>query len=282
MTSDDKLSIEDVKQYVDWETFPTDILENNIFPFVGMNQYRFVGGVCRVFEKAYRTLFSVQTAINVSSVEHAKICFDELPLSMKLSLQDSLCASAARNGNLVVLKWARYSECPWDAKVCSLAANNGDLEMLQWANANGCPWDETTCSAAALNGHLEVLQWAVDHGCHWNEITCANAALNGHLELLQWAHFRGCHWDEETCTSAARNGHLEVLQWARSKDCPWDYWTLSFARDNGHCDVYKWAVENKCPYTTYNSSRFAVDESFINLLRDANFFENFNWDEHNE
>jgi hypothetical protein len=121
----DKEGIEKGKQYVDWNELPSEIIANNIFPFVGSNQYRFVGGVCQIFEKTYRTSFSAETTINVTSVEHAKICLDEISFPMKRTLQDCLCTIAARNDNLALLKWARTKACPWKEIICAWVACNG-------------------------------------------------------------------------------------------------------------------------------------------------------------
>jgi hypothetical protein len=77
----------------------------------------------------------------------------------------SLCASAARGGQLLALQWLRDRGCAWDAGTCWAAALGGHLAVLQWARANGCVWDAKTCSAAARGGHLAVLQWAVANGC---------------------------------------------------------------------------------------------------------------------
>ena len=83
----------------------------------------------------------------------------------KEKLKRGLCQSAAKGGQLDLLKWARARGYPWCEKTCHAAAENGHLEVLQWARAHGCPWDERTCEKAAENGHLEVLQWAQEQGC---------------------------------------------------------------------------------------------------------------------
>jgi hypothetical protein len=63
-----------------WTDVPLDIWSLSIFPFVGSHQYRFVGGVCRGFQQAYRQLYPEKvTKFNVSSYDLGKICFDEIP-----------------------------------------------------------------------------------------------------------------------------------------------------------------------------------------------------------
>lgn len=53
-----------------------------------------------------------------------------------------MCFSAALNGDLAMLKWARENDCPWDENTCTVAAMMGHLDLVNWARENGCPWDE--------------------------------------------------------------------------------------------------------------------------------------------
>jgi hypothetical protein len=62
----------------------------------------------------------------------------------------------------------RKNGAPWSAYVCSSAALNGQLEVLKWARANGAPWNEWTCAYAAGGGHLEVLKWVQENGAPWD------------------------------------------------------------------------------------------------------------------
>ena len=121
-----------------------------------------------------------------------------------------LCAAAAKNGDLEVLKALRAEDSPWNESTCTHAAQGGQLEVLKWARANNCPWDEGTCALAAWGGQLEVLKWARANCCPWDERTCSFAANGGHLEVLKWARANGCPWDEETCKLAASIGYVET------------------------------------------------------------------------
>jgi len=38
--------------------------------------------------------------------------------------------------------WLRQHDCPWNEKLCAYAAANGHLEVLKWAREHGCPWQE--------------------------------------------------------------------------------------------------------------------------------------------
>lgn len=83
-----------------------------------------------------------------------------------LPLTAQVCLSAARNGHLDVLVWARENQCPWnDYEVLCAAANFGKLAVLQWAlNAGGAHYRPGVATAAAQTNHVEVLQWLYEEG----------------------------------------------------------------------------------------------------------------------
>jgi hypothetical protein len=39
----------DLEKSINWMDMPLDFWSNHVFPFVGSQQYRFVGGVCGTF-----------------------------------------------------------------------------------------------------------------------------------------------------------------------------------------------------------------------------------------
>jgi hypothetical protein len=199
---------------------PSEILSHGIFPFVGEQQYRFVGSVNQTFRQSYIAAFPSQiTCYNVSTIQHAKICLADVRKfpAKKLGLYppctgpEILFRLAAKQRNWKVLHYLYNVQCDWEASTCSRAANSGHLDVLKWANKKGCPWDKSTCSAAAGGGHLDVLKWVRRQGCPWDGETCSHAAESGHLDVLKWAHENSCPWDKDTCSLAARNGHLNVL-----------------------------------------------------------------------
>ena len=227
-------------------------MAEHIFAFVGIHQYRFVGGACKRLEQADAKIYPEKvTYYNLTSMQHAKISYEEAHPkdrdSLKRRAMDQPWYYYVRSQDIQneteLLLWAKSTlGCPYticlvasttNVKACSMAAKQGDLEMLQWLHRNGCPWNEETCMCAAEKGHLEILQWARMNGCPWNERTCSLAARNGHLGVLQWAHINGCSWNENTCASAARNGQMEVLQWAQTNGCPWNASTCSCAAEMG-------------------------------------------------
>jgi hypothetical protein len=225
---------------------PSELFIQYILPFVGDHQYRFVAAVNHNFHTAYVAAFPNKvTRFNVSTIEHVKICFDEI--KRPYYYPSILGWIAAREGNLTVLKYLHSIQCPLGYDTCAYATENGYLDVIKWCRINGCPWDTNTCAIAAQNGHLDVIQWCRQNGCEWDSETCASAAENGHLDVIQWCRQNGCEWDNDTCANAAKNGHLDVIQWCRQNGCEWDNDTCAYAAKNGHLDVIKWCRQNGCP-----------------------------------
>ena len=136
----------------------------------------------------------------------------------KEKLKRGLCQSAAKGGQLDLLKWARARGYPWCEKTCHAAAENGHLEVLQWARAHGCPWDEETCTAAAKNGHLEVLQWARANGCPF-ELSRAELSLQHLGEKFQEraSEMAQNHWEETGQMFTFDPLTRGVLHWASTR-----------------------------------------------------------------
>jgi hypothetical protein len=227
------------------ENIPSALFIQHILPFVGQHQYRFVATVNHNFHTAYLSMFPKKvTRLNVSTMEHAKICFDEWKIRYR---QPSiLCCIAAREGNLSVLQYLRAIQCSWDARTCANAAKNGHLDVIQWCRENGCPWDAKTCENAAKNGHLNVVIWCHQNGCPWDENTCASAAENGHLDIIQWCRENGCPWNSDTCYCAANYMHIDVLKWCLQNGCEWESDTCARLQRDGYYDVLQWSFENGC------------------------------------
>jgi Ankyrin repeats (many copies) len=198
-----------------------EILKEYIMPYVGNHQFRFVAGVSRTFYEAYVTANTnnlveyTVTEYNLSTMEHAKICYDETRSDTE---RCHLCVSAARHGSIPVLRYLKeLLNCPWDVKTCSTAAKFGHLQVLQWARQHGCDWNEWTCINAAQNGHLHILQWASANGFGTNmsQYVSSFAANHGQIEVLKWLHSIGCPFHETIVQDATASNQADAVRWLR-------------------------------------------------------------------
>ena len=179
---------------------------------------------------------------------------------------DETCTTAAANGHLEALQWARAHGRPWGYTTSAAAATGGHLEVLQWARAQDppcpwelhCSWDENVCNRAAANGHIEVLHWA-----RWNRCRCGpsiynQAAANGHIEVMKWASTQGwCPIDPGRIWRDA-SGNLDIMQWLRAQGIGWNYsaeFVYADAVQNDRLDILRWLRAQNCPWPTETFTR---------------------------
>jgi len=164
-----------------------------------------------------------------------------------------LCASAAKAGNLPLIKFMREQPEPIELNtgVFACAAWGGHLETMEWLHAppQSCAYDKWACIQAAANGHIEVIEWLRRRSppCPWDASCCAFAAANGQTQTISWLRSQGCNWDAEASLKAAMNGHLETLQWLLTQEppCPWHVNDcIHLARRNRQIEVVTWIAAN--------------------------------------
>ena len=178
---------------------------------------------------------------------------------------DETCTTAAANGHLEALQWARAQDppcpwelhCSWDENVCNRAAANGHIEVLHWARWNRCRCGPSIYNQAAANGHIEVMKWAstqgwcpIDPGRIWRD-------ASGNLDIMQWLRAQGIGWNysaEFVYADAVQNDRLDILRWLRAQNCPWPTETFtrlySSAENHDTTAVLDWLRENGCPEDT--------------------------------
>ena len=107
------------------------------------------------------------------------------------------------------------------------AARQGNLEMVKYCVANECPIDEWACANAAEGGHLECLKYLHEEAkAPWDWRSAAWAAANGHLHILEYLVERKYDkYDAYACEYAAENGNLDCLKYLHeTAKAPWNYW----------------------------------------------------------
>jgi len=238
--------------------------------------YRFVAPVCRRFRNLYGETIKEKKKHNtykysIASEAALQLYLEEQDYKYK-TREDEISTIGAGCGRMDWMERVGVFNGVFDDRTCSAAATGGQLRILKWLHWRNCPWNSWTCWGAAMNGHLEVLQWLRGRNCPWNSLTCSGAAMNGHLEVLKWARENGCEWDSQTCSGAAQYGHLEVLQWAIENGCDCEY-ACFWAAEGGRTKILKWAIENGCPYEKRFFFRIS-DTEFLEWLGEyeANLF----------
>jgi|APSaa5957512535_1039671.scaffolds.fasta_scaffold25213_2 hypothetical protein len=187
-------------------------------------------------------MFRLYTPYDIITQSVALIKWAVLEQTIYLSV--NLCSSAAKHGNIDVLKWLCNNNCDHNEKTCTNAARNGHLELLLWVLDKGCicsNW-RVICACAASNGHVNILEKIRPEKQPWIADTIWDcASLNGHLNVLKWAFENGCPMENLTCCHAAIGGHIDIIDWAHNNGCPINSLVESFAQPGGHPKVINWA-----------------------------------------
>ena len=111
------------------------------------------------------------------------------------------CYRVALTNKLELLKWAREEKkCNWDGWTINTAARQGNLEMVKYCVANECPICVLACANAALSGHLACLKYLREEAkAPWASLVLDFAHTNKHLECLRYAVEKKCpEWSSYT------------------------------------------------------------------------------------
>ena len=166
----------------------------------------------------------------------------------------SFCNRVVLTNKLELLKWAREEKkCKWghwDRWTIRTAAKKGNLEMVKYCVANECPVDEWTCKCAARYGHLECLKYLHEEAkAPWDSHTAEWAAQNGHLHILEYLVER--KYDQYSvlaCEVAAQNGQLDCLKYLHeTAKVPWDSCAVRYAHENNQTECLQYLLDNNCP-----------------------------------
>ena len=272
-------------------------LLRNVLSYVGKNQYRFIGTVDHTFHDTYVSLHPEKTTqYNVSSMEHAVICCNEVS---GYNSRYTLSKKAATTGNLPVLQFLFSNKCPihrfvyqgqgihrffyqrQDRKnrddLFTFVLQIGHIHVLQWlyemgeypkkinAGVKTAEWAEDTLPRAIKSGRLDIVQWLFEHGCTLTGQECQEATKHGQLDILQWLFRIHCPCDEDCFKVAVENGHLEVIQWLHGHGySPMKedlYMEIAVFKES--VEVMEWLHANGFPY----GARVFFNAAFYGRLR---------------
>ena len=165
--------------------------------------------------------------------------------------ETDFCEKVAETNKLELLKWAREEkQCKWDEGTIISAAKKGNLEMVKYCVANECPVVVWACAYAAESGNLEILKYLREEvKAPWDLNTAAWAAENGHVHILEYLVERKFdEFDENACEYAAKHGHLNCLKYLHeTAKAPWNSLAVRSAHENNHPDCVQYLLDNNCP-----------------------------------
>jgi len=168
----------------------------------------------------------LECAVNeCSSISTLEIAWNDMEWGGKFddgTVKDQawFCHQVVATNKLELLKWAReVKKCEWDEWTINTAARIGNLEMLKYCFAHDCPCDERdSCVQAARNGHLDCLRFLLDKlkpSPGTKRMMTIDAAGCGHLNILKYCieEKKITDWLLDYIISAAGQGKLTCLKY---------------------------------------------------------------------
>jgi len=237
-----------------------DICFKHILPRLNATDVKFLYGVNsetrKLIKRSSRASdlkkgFKVEQMSSISTLE---VAWENKPLWPSNWSETNFCYQVAQTNKLEFLKWAREEKkCKWDDLTIKTAARQGNLEMVKYCVANECPIDAWACANAAGHGHLECLKYLHEEvKAPWDAGTGIWAAENGHLHILEYLVER--KYDEygvvfgDACKYAAEKGHLDCLKYLHeTTKAPWDEDAIREAHENNRIECLQYLLDNDCP-----------------------------------
>ena len=187
----------------------------------------------------------------MSSISTLEVAWENKSLWPSWWRERDFCYEVAKTNQLELLKWAREEKkCEWGGSTIRTAAKKGNLEIVKYCVAKKCPINEYTRARAAENGHLEILKYLREEvKAPWDSTTAYWAARNGHRHILEYlAERKYDKYNEEACVYAAMNGHLDCLKYLHeTAKAPWDRWCVYNAHMNDKPECLQYLLDNDCP-----------------------------------
>ena len=251
-----------------------DISFQHILPRLNRTDVKFLYGVNTETRKLIKRSsragdlkwnFEVKEMSSISTLE---VAWEHKSLWPSWLDERRFCWRVAKTNKLELLKWAREKKkCEWDDLTIKTAARQGNLEMVKYCVANERPIDESACAEAAGNGHLELLKYLREEvKAPWGSETAVYAALSGHLHILEYLVERKYDkYNELACRWAVDKGHLDCLKYLReTAKAPWDEEAVQGAHWYKHPECLQYLLDNNCPLPPrwrYEGGELHVPES---------------------
>jgi len=213
-----------------------DVVEKHVLPRLNSNDVKFLHGVNTETRKLVKRSsraddlkkkFKIEEMSSISTLEFA---WENRSLWPRDWDATWFCCRVAYTNKLELLKWAREEKkCEWNEWTINSAARQGNLGMVKYCVANECPIDEYACAWAAGNGHLEILKYLREEAkAPWDWRTAEWAARKGHLHILEYLVERKYdQFDGWACVWAAKFDYFDCLKYLHeTAKAPWDYWAV--------------------------------------------------------
>lgn len=162
---------------------------------------------------------------------------------------DTLPETAARNGNLYLLKWlVNEKKETLTLKTADYAAENGYINVLEWLKTQDIICTDISFNLAIENGQNDAIYWidqkfsSILNYTKGMELACKH----GNLEIVKWLHNKKVEATSRAMDLAAGNGHIDIVKFLHiNTKTQCTYKAVEAAAKNGDLRMIKWLYKNR-------------------------------------
>ena len=202
-------------------------------------------GKSLILENPYDSRNFLDVAIESGNSEYMKFIIDKCDLDNWELTRSTF--TAARKGNLEVIKLLLDKGGVWEEHTSIIATKNGCLNILTFAHENNLSISKSCLLEVIKTPHIECLKYLFKIIPIHPKGLCNLAAREGKLEYLRYFYRKECKLTPSTCTLAAEYGNLECLKYLHRKGCKWNKKAYIMALKNNHTLCVEYLFENGCP-----------------------------------
>jgi hypothetical protein len=234
-----------IKRLVAPHALDKDVVLDTIFTFLGVNEYLYIGGVCRRWRGRYisicckaRSSADVSATKTLHSATFATVARFELELDCGLQIRSEEAEKTARVPFFKDL--ARVRGAAWHGTMSKDAAYYRDFELLKWLYKSGCIWN-THAIALQLLGMLQkgeqrllMLQWleqlpgSPPLGQWHKAVLLFDAGMFSNLKAAEYLLAQGAEWPKSFTAFGWHGAYVyctwpvSSARWALSQGYSWE------------------------------------------------------------
>lgn len=142
--------------------------------------------------------------------------------------------------NFDVLSWAvDEKKCVLYCDVMTTAAKHGNLEIVKWLNDRHCAIDNSAIQTASGAGHLELVKYFSRKENRVVHYVGCNAARNGHHKIVDYYYSTFPSSIFDIAEGAVLGGHIDIIEFVCGN-------TRVLRKFSGtrHVHMLKWLIDN--------------------------------------
>lgn len=166
-----------------------------------------------------------------------------------------ICKTATANGQIVILKWAKYNNATLTPDLIECAIEKHQIAIIHWLYFEvGIKLPTNSLNIAVLFNNLEFFRWVKEFSIEpapyryqlsYTKITVYSMHVKtSNLEMLSYLNEYVGPWDLNVWKIAINMGKLDVLTYLISRGYHLPISTCCYAYKYGNMEVIRWLIKN--------------------------------------